>query len=132
MSGRAETPSDLARAGAYERIYALVGQIPHGRVATYGQIAALEGNSTARMVGYAMAALPAGRDLPWQRVINSRGTISERRGGGGTARQRRLLQDEGVQFDARGRVSFERSAWAGPDWAWLEHHGFQPAPTPGL
>lgn len=123
--------SELRSASAYERIYALVGQIPAGRVATYGQIAAIEGHCTARMVGYAMAGLPSGQDVPWQRVLNRRGTISERSGGGGTSEQRRLLQAEGVLFDARGRVDFSRCAWPGPDWGWLEQHAYYPASMPG-
>ena len=123
--------SELRNASAYERIYALVGQIPAGRVATYGQIAAIEGHCTARMVGYAMAGLPSGQDVPWQRVLNSRGTISERSGGGGTSEQRRLLQAEGVLFDAHGRVDFSRCAWPGPDWGWLEQHEYYPASMPG-
>lgn len=62
----------------YERIYEVVRLIPPGRVATYGQVASIVGNCTARMVGYAMAALPPGSDVPWQRVINAQGKISLR------------------------------------------------------
>jgi methylated-DNA-protein-cysteine methyltransferase-like protein len=120
----------LATASVYERIYAIVGQIPEARLATYAQVAALEGHCTPRMVGYALAALDAGWDIPWQRVINSRATISERRQGGGTSRQRRLLESEGVVFDRAGRVDFDIYAWQGPDWGWLEANGFYPAPTP--
>lgn len=94
----------LREATRYERIYAIARQVPPGRVATYGQIAAIEGNASARQVGYAMAAVTDAHAVPWQRVINSQGTVSERAGGGGTSRQRRLLQAEGVPFDARGRV----------------------------
>lgn len=119
-----------ARSGAYERIWDVVRQIPTGRVATYGQVAAIEGASTARQAGYAMAALPAGSDVPWHRVINGAGRISERSGGGGTSRQRERLQAEGVVFDARGRVDFDRHGWDGPDWDWLERHGCEPAPRP--
>ena len=120
----------LRRASVYERIYAITRRIPRGRLASYGQVAAIEGHCTARMVGYAMAAV-GDRPVPWQRVINSRGTVSERRHGGGTSRQRRLLESEGVVFDARGRVDFELFGWAGPDWEWLEENGFYPAPSPG-
>lgn len=121
--------SGLREASVYERIYAIARQIPPGRLASYAQIAAIEGRCTARMVGYAMAAA-GGRQVPWQRVINSRGTVSERRHGGGTARQRRLLESEGVVFDRRGRVDFEVFGWPGPDWEWLDIHGFFPAPPP--
>lgn len=119
----------LRDASVYERIYAIARQIPPGRLASYGQIAAIEGRCTPRMVGYAMAAV-GDRLVPWQRVINSRGSVSDRRHGGGTRRQRRLLESEGVVFDARGRVDFKRFGWAGPDWAWLDANGFYPAPSP--
>ena len=121
----------LRHAGTYERIYAVVRRIPPGRVATYGQVAAVEGRATARMVGYAMAALGSGSDVPWQRVINARGEVSERSGGGGTARQRERLEAEGVLFDRRGRVDLARAGWEGPDPAWLAAHGFHAAATPG-
>ena len=120
----------LREASVYDRIYAITGQIPSGRLASYGQIAAIEGRCTARMVGYAMAAVGQ-REVPWQRVINSRGTVSHRRHGGGTSRQRRLLESEGVVFDRAGRVDFHIFGWAGPDWEWLEVNGFYPAPVPG-
>ena len=120
----------LRDASVYERIYAITCQIPSGRLASYGQIAAIEGHCTPRMVGYAMAAVGK-RPVPWQRVINSRGTVSERRHGGGTSRQRRLLEGEGVAFDRGGRVDFDIFGWAGPDWEWLDVNGFFPAPSPG-
>lgn len=116
--------------GVYARIYDIVRQIPRGRVATYGQVAAIEGHCSARMVGYAMAALPEGSNVPWQRVINARGQVSERAGGGGTSPQRRRLEAEGVFFDSRGRVDFARAGWDGPDPRWLAHHGFRCAPRP--
>ena len=120
----------LHDAAVYERIYAVASQIPPGRLASYGQIAAIEGRCTPRMVGYAMAAVGK-RQIPWQRVINSRGTVSERRHGGGSGRQRRLLESEGVVFDRAGRVDFDIFGWAGPDWEWLDVNGFYPAPPPG-
>ncbi len=122
--------SSLRDAAVYERIYAIASQIPHGRLASYGQIAAIEGRCTPRMVGYAMAAV-GDRQVPWQRVINSRGTVSERRHGGGTSRQRRLLESEGVVFGRGDRVEFGIFGWAGPDWEWLDVNGFYPAPAPG-
>ena len=113
----------------YDRIYTVVRQIPSGRVATYGQIAAICGLGTARTVGYAMAALSE-KDVPWQRVINAQGKISARAGGREDSSQRRLLMDEGVVFDRRGRVDFDIVGWEGPDMDWLEDHGFFPAPRP--
>ncbi|RLB62541.1 MAG: methyltransferase, partial [Deltaproteobacteria bacterium] len=61
----------------FSAIYALVFKIPPGHVTTYGQIARAVG-CTARTVGFAMAALPSGSDVPWQRVINAQGKISPR------------------------------------------------------
>lgn len=120
----------LSDAPTYERIYAVVRQIPSGKVATYGQIAAIVGGCTARMVGYAMAALPFGVDVPWQRVINVQGKISPRGAGDGGLQQRQLLEAEGVNFDAAGRVDFSQVGWQGPDWEWLDQNGFNPAPLP--
>ena len=59
-----------------------------------------------------MAACPD--DVPWQRVINSKGEISLRRGGGYT-RQRELLEAEGIEFDERSRIDLKRYRWAGLD-----------------
>lgn len=101
---------------SYQRIYAIVAQIPEGRVATYGQIARLAGlPGHARQVGYALAALPAERDLPWQRVINARGEVSARSEPGYDGLQRAILQSEGIVFDSRGRVDLRQFAWDGRD-----------------
>ena len=103
--------SYLTPAPRYEQIYHVVRQIPPGKVATYGQIAKIVDRCTARMVGYAMSALPSNTDVPWQRVINSKGEISRRSRGDGSLRQRRLLQAEGVKFDKRGRVNLGKFRW---------------------
>jgi methylated-DNA-protein-cysteine methyltransferase related protein len=101
----------------YERIYAMARRIPPGKVTTYGRVAELVGGCTARMVGYAMAALKRGAapDVPWQRVINAQGKISIHGDGIGNAMQRILLEQEGVVFDAAGRVDFLVFGWPGPD-----------------
>ena len=96
-----------------DRVYRLVARIPKGKIATYGQLARLAGGPTrAREVGYAMAALPSGTRLPWQRVINARGEVSRRRRPGAELTQRMLLVQEGIRFDARGRVSMEQFQWS--------------------
>ena len=103
----------------YQQVWDLVRQIPPGRVATYGQIAKLfpppmgvEIEAYAafgpRWVGGAMAACPD--DVPWQRVINSQGKISER---AGAERQRLLLEQEDVQFDAKNRIDLKKYGWKG-------------------
>lgn len=91
---------------SFERIRRVVKKIPRGRVMTYGDVAAAAGlPRAARLVGYAMRAL--GRGVPWQRVLGRRDprnahiTIVEPRS---KAEQRRLLEKEGVRFDARGAV----------------------------
>ncbi|PLX82731.1 MAG: cysteine methyltransferase [Desulfuromonas sp.] len=94
----------------FHSIYSLVCQVPPGHVTTYGEVARHVG-TTARTVGFAMAALPVGHDVPWQRVINSRGTISPRRDGDGSQIQRTLLDAEGVRFDAGGKIELKRFGW---------------------
>jgi methylated-DNA-protein-cysteine methyltransferase-like protein len=118
----AETHSEL-----YELIYRVVQQVPPGRVTTYGQLAAIVGRrADARVIGYAMAALPPGLDVPWQRVINSEGRISLK-GRAGEA-QRQLLEAEGVVLDRQGRIDFERFGWEGPEPDFLAANGLTPAP----
>ena len=94
----------------YGRIYALVALVPPGKVATYGDIAAILVSCDARAVGYALNALPSDRtDVPWQRIVNSQGGISTP----GTT-QRTMLEAEGIAFDARGRIPLNRFRWKGP------------------
>jgi len=95
-----------------QAVYAVVRRIPEGRVATYGQVAALAGRpGAARQVGYALAAAPRELGLPWQRVINAHGEVSRRADPGDEEYQRLLLQAEGVVFDERGRVALSRYRW---------------------
>jgi methylated-DNA-protein-cysteine methyltransferase-like protein len=96
----------------YDRIYHVVKRIPPGYVATYGQVASLAGlYGQARLVGYAMAALPEGSDVPWHRVINARGRISRRSEPHAEKLQRLLLESEGVCFDETGRALLTRHLW---------------------
>jgi methylated-DNA-protein-cysteine methyltransferase-like protein len=111
---------DAGEIPLYERIYYVVSLIPRGKVATYGQIARIVGTCTARMVGYAMSSLQSGRNVPWQRVINSKGEVSQHGDGIGSTLQRHLLVDEGVDFDGRGKVDFDQFGWEGPHWNWEE------------
>lgn len=100
----------------YARVYAVVRRVPAGRVATYGQVARVAGlGEHARMVGYALAALPNETTVPWHRVINAQGTVSRRRSGD-LLSQRMRLEREGVRFDARGRASFARFGWRPRGW----------------
>jgi methylated-DNA-protein-cysteine methyltransferase-like protein len=97
----------------YQLIYATVRQIPKGRVATYGQIAELAGlPRQARLVGYAMHALPERSTVPWHRVVNAQGRISlrdESEGAGST--QRKRLEREGVRFSGSGVIDMAAYRW---------------------
>lgn len=94
----------------HDRIYAVVSRIPKGRIATYGQIAHIAGMPRqARLVGYALHALKPNTRVPWHRVVNSQGLISTPPRS--AARQRRLLENEGVKFDARGRIPLDSFQW---------------------
>lgn len=112
--GRTAAQGDSrSTADAFAKIYAVIERIPEGRVATYGQIAALAGlPRRARLVGAALRNTPEGLSLPWQRVINAGGTVSRRSGLGlEEGYQRHLLEEEGVPFDERGRIDLERFRW---------------------
>lgn len=92
----------------HDRIYAAVQFIPVGCVATYGQVAALAGLPRRwRLVGRALKVLPEDSAIPWHRVVNAQGRISERPGDS-TTDQRLLLEGEGVVFDAAGRIDLAR------------------------
>jgi methylated-DNA-protein-cysteine methyltransferase-like protein len=97
---------------SYQRIYRAVRRIPRGRVATYGQVAALAGlRGNARQVGYALHALSDATRVPWHRVINARGEISLRGQPGAEIEQRLLLEAEGIRFDVRGRLRLGEVQW---------------------
>ena len=97
---------------AWEMIYRLVKRVPKGRMITYGQLArALKLPGGARAAGYAMAACPKGRGIPWHRVVGTGGRIllGEPR----AALQRRLLESEGVEFRGA-RIELEGREWFPP------------------
>ena len=97
----------------WERFYEVIREIPHGRVLTYGEVAARAGlPGYARQVGYALHALPEHSPVPWHRVVNARGEISLRGGQPGTTLPQRFrLEAEGVQFDGGGRISLKLFGW---------------------
>lgn len=105
----------------YAKVWDIARRIPHGKVASYGQIAKMLPPPAGveietyvafgpLWVGGAMSACPD--DVPWHRVINSKGEISER-DGAGARRQRLMLHEEGVVFNPRGRIDLKRYAWNG-------------------
>lgn len=115
-------PSPPDPAEFHARVWDLVRQVPRGKVATYGQIALMLAPPAgvdmdnylafgARWVGGAMAACPDG--VPWQRIINSQGKISERPG---ADKQHRLLEEEGIVF-VKDRVDLKHFGWKGLDEA---------------
>jgi methylated-DNA-protein-cysteine methyltransferase-like protein len=91
----------------------VVARIPRGRVETYGGVAERAGlPRQARLVGYALHALPDGTPLPWHRVLGAGGRLSLMRTNPGSGlTQRMRLEREGVDFDARGRVDLDRFRW---------------------
>ena len=94
----------------FERVYEVVGQIPAGRVVTYGQIGLRLGMPRGgRTVGWAMKHCPA--HLPWHRVVNARGAISASPESPRGMMQRQRLEEEGVVFDASGGISLKAYGW---------------------
>jgi methylated-DNA-protein-cysteine methyltransferase related protein len=100
---------------SYLAVYKVVKKIPRGRVATYGQIAALAGMPrAARQVGYALRATPDNIKIPWHRVVNAQGRVSVRLKdwqSGGDDLQKILLEAEGVEFDGSGKLDLKRYRW---------------------
>ena len=104
----------------FEKVHHLVRQVPAGKVISYGAIARmLEHPHAARTVGWAMHGVPEGSDVPWWRVLNSKGHISLS-GERGANLQRELLEAEGVEFDERGYVDWKRFGWEGLPWHEIE------------
>lgn len=92
----------------FQQVYAIVEQIPYGRVVSYSQIARMLGRPrAARVVGWAMRCCPD--SLPWHRVVMADGAIA----GGIYANMRRVrLAEEGVGFSRDGRVDMESYSWS--------------------
>ena len=97
----------------YQTIHRIISLIPSGKVATYGQIAEIVGGCTARMVGYAASVIQQDSNIPWQRVINYKGGISQRRSVSGVLFQQKLLEAEGIKFNQHGRIDLKHDCWEG-------------------
>ncbi len=105
----------------FEQVYRLVRQVPPGKVTSYGAIARMLDNPhAARTVGWALHGLPEGSDVPWHRVINSRGRISTSCREHGADHQRALLESEGIEFDEYGYTDWDRFGWDGLPWPEVE------------
>jgi methylated-DNA-protein-cysteine methyltransferase-like protein len=97
--------------GFFEQVYQLVALIPPGRVATYGQIAALLGKPKAgRLVGWAMHTAPSHRNLPCHRVVKRTGALAPE-GVFAPELQRAMLEAEGVCFTFDGRIDLDQHLW---------------------
>ena len=94
-----------------DRVYALVAQIPKGRVMTYGDIAALCGSAHAsRQVGQVAHFGPP--ELPWQRVVNRHGGLASAYSFGGLDGHKADLEKDGVEITEDYRVDgFEGLRW---------------------
>jgi methylated-DNA-protein-cysteine methyltransferase-like protein len=95
-------------------VYRIVKKCPRGKIVSYGGVAAMLGQPrAARAVGKALNALPDGTDVPWWRVVNSRGEVSIRGVQHGEILQRTLLEREGIKFERNGRISWKYYGWDG-------------------
>ena len=103
----------MEKEGFFTRTYALVRQIPEGRVASYGQIARMLGEPRkARFVGFAMHGSPGmAGGVPCHRVVFKDGSLAPGFAFGGPDVQREMLEEEGVGFLDDGRVDMARYAW---------------------
>jgi methylated-DNA-protein-cysteine methyltransferase-like protein len=95
-----------------ERVYEIVREIPVGRVMTYGQIAEMLGEGyTPRTIGYVMHAADTEK-IPWQRVINSQGACSTGKMTMPVNIQQKILEDEGIEFNEKGRCDLKIYLWS--------------------
>ncbi|MEM1280717.1 MAG: MGMT family protein [Cyanobacteria bacterium P01_H01_bin.152] len=100
-------------ANSYDLIYAVVRQIPHGQIATYGQVAELAGLiGKPRVVGYALYRVTDADEIPWHRVINAKGEVSRSpHRNGSDDYQQSLLEAEGIEFNSAGKLDLKRYRW---------------------
>ena len=103
--------------GFFEKVWDVTKRIPSGKVASYGMIAAMVSTArAARQVGWALHSMPKGEDIPWHRVINSRGYISTTCDEHTCEMQKALLEAEGVEVtrkDGMWRVDLGKYLWKG-------------------
>ncbi len=95
----------------FHNIFAIVHQIPEGKVATYGQIATIAGIQNPRLVGFALSSLKEDTDVPWFRVINRLGKISFQEESDSYKIQHSLLSREGITFDVKNRINLKQYGW---------------------
>lgn len=104
-----------------EAVIQIVARIPEGRLATYGQVAALAGHPRRpRQVGMILKGLPEDTPLPWHRVVNARGYVPSRGRWWGARVQIDRLRQEGIPVTEDGTLDLPRFAWCS-----LEPEGFE-------
>jgi methylated-DNA-protein-cysteine methyltransferase related protein len=108
LHGDVESP----RRGAWDAVYAIVREIPPGRVMTYGQISMrLDGRLSPVAVGWALHVCPD--DVPWHRVVNACGRCStDRLPDMPLGLQQAMLRAEGVRFHRDGSLTLTRYGWS--------------------
>ncbi len=96
------------------KIIQVIDQIPYGKVATYGQIAAMAGNHrAARQVSRVLHTCSSKYQLPWHRVIGAAGKISIPKDHSGYGRQMKKLQSEGIEFGLGDTIDLSQFQWQG-------------------
>lgn len=96
----------------FEKVYAIVRQIPAGRITSYGAIAKCIGSpQSARMVGWAMNASHNRRDVPAHRVVNRKGLLTGKHHFEGTNLMQQLLENEGIVVIENQIQNFEEIFW---------------------
>ena len=89
---------DLVTDNPTKRIYEAVKKIPRGKVATYGQVAAMAGNpKMSRAVGNALHKNPDPEGIPCYRVVNAKGKLAGAFAFGGADVQANLLRADGIE-----------------------------------
>ena len=95
-----------------DRVKRLIKKVPRGKVATYGQIAAMAGNPrAARQVVRVLHACSEKDKLPWHRIVNSKGGISLKPGQGYEL-QKAMLRNEGIKFKENDLIDLGRYLWS--------------------
>ena len=96
----------------FEKVYAIVRQIPYGKVTSYGAIAKALGTArSARMVGWAMNACHNLEDVPAHRVVNRKGLLTGKHHFDGTNLMQQLLENEGIVVENNQIMAFETHFW---------------------
>lgn len=106
--------SEMAFESVFEQVYQLVCRIPVGKVATYGQLSRMmDERLSAAGVGWALKATPRDdRQIPWHRVVNSKGGIStDKLLHNVPGLQRNLLEAEGIIFNSQGFIDLANYQW---------------------